>query len=105
MTTVIINPGTGIRGDGNAPDGVAAALAKDASILNFKRTGGPDTDNYFNYIFRSPGGNEADVCIPSVPLERFHENLPVRVYIDGNSWMWAIAVDILLELDADEGTP
>ena len=99
---VIINPGAMIRGYGNAPDNVAAALARDAKITEMKRTGGPDKDGYFDYVFTTPGGNNATVIIPSISLDRFHQNLPARVYIGGNSWMWKYAVEILLALDDEE---
>jgi len=87
-----------VRGGDNAPDDVAAALATEAGFT-FKRIGARDEDGYFRYVFTSPSGTEADVSIPSVALERFHEAAPGPVYVDGNSWTWCLALEILAELD------
>lgn len=100
MPTFLINPGTNIQGDGNAPDAVAAALAEDAGSASFASDGVADDLGYFEYVFTTPMGRSVDVRIPSIPLERFHEPIPPRVYIDGSSWMWRIAVTWLRDWDA-----
>lgn len=100
MPTVIINMGTNVQGDGTAPDAVAAALAKEAGIPSAKRVSGPDDLGYFEYVFTTPAGRDVGVCIPSIPLERFHEPAPPRVYVDGSSWMWKFAVEWLRDWDA-----
>ena len=96
MTDVLVNPGSTFeeRPTNCPPDDVAQALAEEAGVKQFERKPEFDDDaGYFGYVFQAKHG-PADVLIPGLPLAKLREGW-VRIYVDGNSWMWKFAVDML----------
>lgn len=113
---VMINPGAGsVRETSNTQRNARrniGALCRDAALIDPKiqiigkgcREEGEYDDGRYNFILKR-GFRKIDVAMPGIALKRVRFmnkpgqniwNFP-RLYVDGNSWIWSIAINIVKE--------
>lgn len=105
---LFINPGTGPVADANEIDAhnnmrwlVSDAGLQDARIRRKRRL---DDSGRFGFSVKCEG-RAWDVEMPGLPIERvrFMKGLDPwqfpRLYLDGSSWLWEFAVNIMRESD------
>ncbi len=97
----LINLGAGPVADANLADATENARTFAAQVGDYvsvrRERGSREQDGRWAFVRRAGSGSRirrVDVDMPGVPLADLTRRLPVRLYIDGNSWMWHIAVDI-----------
>lgn len=109
--TFVINPGTGaIESANGEPVAVAtlAALLADASLSHVTvKSLGQAGDGRYRYRLRrwhSDGYAECYVDVPPLPVDEIRRSR-IRFYVDGDSWIWEIAANVVrdvLYMERDE---
>lgn len=98
---VLINPGSrvgnSLRGLRRVADVNMRALCRDLGVPpRFGRSGRLEGDGWYGYSLRY-GRCVEQVDMPGVPLDQLTARSPFapRLYVDGNSWYWPFALNIL----------
>jgi len=111
MRLVGINPGTGDQPDATLPNAwqaIAAFIADlaemDVTVTRVDRRPDVDQGGWFGFILHHDG-KSTRVEMPGVPLAEVRESGPlgaVRVYVDGSSWLWGLALDAFADAEPED---
>lgn len=101
----IINPGTERQENHSEENAVRVAQQiqldlgiNDSDWVRAKKLD-DDSQGWYGFIFKS-GNDWMEVCIPGVDPKKVCKGVPFespRLYVDGASWLYGIAIDILKE--------
>lgn len=110
MAGFICNPGAGpINGRTQLREALKnmTALKRDAKLprQRTRRRRSLDGDGRYGFWIRNNAGKVTTIAMPGIPLQHVrwrghaHEDawLFPRLYVDGSSWLWRFAVELLAE--------